>query len=156
MEEFNGRVKSRSERKIDQLLTRNLGKSSSSSSQVEISLKKDMIGFEFQWMANSFSHVQASLVLFTDEGRSAICHLPSASSRPASSARWFPPWSPCGCRAAWRVGSQGRRGRPAKPLTPLSAAPLSTWGDEKYDFKGVPERNIRSIFLAFFSPLSFA
>ena len=54
----------------------------------------------------------------TDQGR-------SASSRPAS-ARLFPPQPPCGRRAAWRWGSQSRRGRPAKPSTPVSAAPLST------------------------------
>ena len=91
---------------------------------------KYMIKFENQWMANSFSHVQAFLVLSTDEGRSAICHLPSASSPPASSARWSRPRPQCGCRAAWRVGSKGRRGRPAKPLTPVSFAPLSTWNDQ--------------------------
>ena len=55
----------------------------------------------------------------------------SASSRPASSARLFPPRPQCGCRAAWRWGSQGRRARPAKPLTPVSAAPLSTCEEQK-------------------------
>ena len=73
-----------------------------------------------------FSSMRAFLAIpdvSTDQGR-------SASSLPAS-ARWSPPWPPCGRRAAWRWGSQGRRGRPAKPSTPVSAAPLSTWEDQK-------------------------
>ena len=58
----------------------------------------------------------------------------SASSPPAS-ARWSPPRPPCGRRAAWRVGSQGRRGHPAKPSTPVSAASLSTCSTwEDHDF----------------------
>ena len=69
----------------------------------------------------------------TDQGR-------SASSPPASPARWSCRWPPCGLWTGWRWGSRGRRGRPAKPLTPVSAAPLWTCEDQKicdakYDLK---------------------
>ena len=69
----------------------------------------------------------------TDQGR-------SASSPPASPARWSCRWPPCGRWTGWRWGSRGRRGRPAKPLTPVSAAPLWTCEDQKicdakYDLK---------------------
>ena len=69
-----------------------------------------------------FSHLFLTAKLdCLDQGR-------TSSSWPAS-AIWSPPWPRCGRRAAWRWGSQGRRGRPAKPSTPVSAAPLSTWED---------------------------
>ena len=45
-----------------------------------------------------------------------------ATSSPASHPRWFPPWSPCGGRAACWAGSPGRRGRPATLSTQASAA----------------------------------
>ena len=65
-----------------------------------------------------FSHLFLTAKLdCQDQGR-------SASSWPASSARWSPPWPPYGRRAAWRWGSQGRRGRPAKPSTTVSNVKL--------------------------------
>ena len=103
--------------------------------------------FFFAWKEDFFRHSfknpkiqhQGQFVLITRGVRKARlwqpadprCEGRSASSWPASSAIWSPPRPLFGCRAAWRVGSQGRRGRPAKPLTPLSAAPLSTWEDQK-------------------------
>ena len=89
-----------------------------------------------------------------DQGR-------ASSFWPESSARWFPPRPRCEHRAAWRWGSQGRRGRPAKPSTPVSAAPLlSTWEDQKicnakFGFKKCL-KEIFFMFLAFSSPLSSA
>ena len=87
----------------------------------------------------------------TSKGRSASCTHPASSSRwsiwrcldcvfwpgrsasspLASSARWSRPRPLCGLQAGWRVGSQGRRGRLAKPWTPLSSALLSTWENQK-------------------------
>ena len=79
----------------------------------------------------------------TDPGR-------SASSPPAFSAIWSRPRPQSGRQAGWRVDSQDRRGRPAKPLTPVFAEPLSTWKDEKYDFK----EGLNGIFFLYSLPSS--
>ena len=122
-------------------------------------LKKPFAGPSLYWhqenRLQSLSHLFLTAKLdCQDQGRSASCW-------PASSARWSPPWPRCGHRAAWRWGSQDRRGRPAEPSTPVSAAPLlSTWEDQKicnakFGFKKCL-KEIFFMFLAFSSPLSSA
>ena len=93
-----------------------------------LSSERFLLTHDMNWKPHLIGKFTKSL--FADSRCISIYEGRCASSQPAS-ARLFHPRPPRGRQAGWRVGSQGRRGRPAKPWTPVSAALLSTWEDQK-------------------------
>ena len=111
-----------------------------------LSSERFLLTHDMNWKPHLIGKFTKSL--FADSRSISIYEGRCASSQPAS-ARLFHPRPPRGRQAGWRVGSQGRRGRPAKLLTPVSAALLSTWdfgGSDNFQwkvgFKEVLKRNI--------------